>query len=111
MKKEEEDEIELIKSRFFPPGVAHTFPQSILFHPPPPPPRTPRPGVPHTCCGTPGAPDDEVELRAAALATLSPMLVMSLHQELLGGVISAPIDSSATMRHLQGWLNRGVTSA
>jgi len=60
--------------------------------------------------GTPGAPDDDAELRAAALATLSPMLVMSLHQELLGGVTSAPIDSGVTMRHLQGWLSRGVTS-
>jgi hypothetical protein len=59
--------------------------------------------------GTTGAPHDETALRAAALAALSPMLVMALHQELLGGASSAPIDAAATMGHLQGWLGRALT--
>ncbi|MFN4024520.1 MAG: TetR/AcrR family transcriptional regulator [Hyphomonas sp.] len=58
---------------------------------------------------TPGAPKDETELRAAALAALSPLLVMSLHQELLGGGRSAPIDSSRVIRSLQVWLGKALT--
>lgn len=59
--------------------------------------------------GTTGAPHEETALRAAALAALSPMLVMALHQELLGGASSAPIDAGATMGHLKGWLGRALT--
>jgi AcrR family transcriptional regulator len=59
--------------------------------------------------GTTGAPHEETALRAAALAALSPMLVMALHQELLGGASSAPMDAGATMGHLQGWLGRALT--
>lgn len=58
---------------------------------------------------TPGAPSDETELRAAALAALSPLLVMSLHQELLGGAQSAPIDSSRVILSLQAWLGKALT--
>jgi AcrR family transcriptional regulator len=58
---------------------------------------------------TPGGPKTEPELRAAALATLSPMLVMSLHQELLGGADSAPIDIGETMTSLRGWLSKGLS--
>jgi AcrR family transcriptional regulator len=58
---------------------------------------------------TPGSPTSEPALRAAALATLSPMLVMSLHQELLGGAASAPIDIGATMTSLRAWLTRGLS--
>jgi AcrR family transcriptional regulator len=58
---------------------------------------------------TPGAPKQETALRAAALATLSPLLVMSLHQQLLGGAASAPIDSGATIAHLQGWLGKALS--
>lgn len=57
---------------------------------------------------TPGAPLTETSLRAAALAALSPMLVMSLHQELLGGAMSAPILMSETMAQLQEWLSRAL---
>ncbi len=57
---------------------------------------------------TPGGPQDESALRAAALAALSPLLVMSLHQELLGGAASAPIDSGAVMNQLQTWLGRAL---
>jgi AcrR family transcriptional regulator len=61
--------------------------------------------------GTPGAPKGDDALRAAALAALSPMLVMSLHQELLGGIKSAPIDSGATMGHLQTWLSQALSAS
>lgn len=59
---------------------------------------------------TPGGPKTDAELRAAALATLSPMLVMSLHQELLGGAGSAPIDIGETMTSLRGWLSKGLSA-
>jgi AcrR family transcriptional regulator len=59
---------------------------------------------------TPGGPKTEASLRAAALATLSPMLVMSLHQELLGGAESAPIDIGETMTSLRGWLSKGLSA-
>jgi AcrR family transcriptional regulator len=59
---------------------------------------------------TPGGPKTEASLRAAALATLSPMLVMSLHQELLGGAESAPIDIGETMTSLRGWLSKGLST-
>lgn len=58
---------------------------------------------------TPGAPQDEAQLRAAALAALSPLLVMSLHQELLGGAATAPIDSSKVIAALQIWLGKALT--
>ncbi len=59
---------------------------------------------------TPGAPEDEIALRAAALATLSPLLVMSLHQELLGGAMSAPIDKGQTIAQVQAWLSKGLSA-
>ncbi len=59
---------------------------------------------------TPGAPQDETALRAAALATLSPLLVMSLHQELLGGAHSAPIQTGETIAQLQAWLSKGLSA-
>lgn len=58
---------------------------------------------------TPGAPQDETELRAAALAALSPLLVMSLHQELLGGATSAPIDFTKVISTLQAWMGKALT--
>lgn len=58
---------------------------------------------------TPGAPKDETALRAAALAALAPLLVMSLHQELLGGANSAPINTSQTIAQLQAWLAKGLS--
>ena len=50
-------------------------------------------------------------LRAAALAALSPMLVMCLHQDLLEGADDWPFDVTATMGHLQALLTEGVSSA
>lgn len=56
---------------------------------------------------TPGAPREPRALRSAALAALSPLLVMSLHQDLLGGDEFAPIDGSHVIADLQGWLGKG----
>jgi AcrR family transcriptional regulator len=58
---------------------------------------------------TPHAPRDEKDLRAAALAALSPLLVMSLHQDLLGGAASAPIDGSNVLTNLETWLGKALT--
>lgn len=58
---------------------------------------------------TPGAPQEEAALRAAALAALSPLLVMSLHQQLLGGETSAPIDTGEVIAALQTWLGKALT--
>lgn len=58
---------------------------------------------------TPGMTQDEDEIRAAAFTALSPLLVISLHQDLLGGRMSAPLEISQVMRVLQGWLARALT--
>ena len=60
--------------------------------------------------GTPGAPQEDGALRAAALAALSPLLVMSLHQDLLGGATVNPIDGSNVIGHLRSWLGAGLTA-
>lgn len=52
---------------------------------------------------------DPKRLRAIALATLSPMLVMSLHQDLLGGDSEWEIDSGATLEAIQMLLSAGVS--
>lgn len=57
---------------------------------------------------TPGAPNNEDALRAAAFAALSPMLVISLHQDLLGGNVSDPVSVQTIFAHLQTWLSRGL---
>ncbi|MEM0984894.1 MAG: hypothetical protein AAGJ32_01485 [Pseudomonadota bacterium] len=54
---------------------------------------------------TPGAPNGETALRAASLAALAPLLMMSLHQDLLGGGDDWPFDGDATIRHLETWLS------
>lgn len=57
---------------------------------------------------TPGATREPKRLRAIALATLSPMLVMSLHQDLLGGDADWKIDSAAALQSIQSILSLGV---
>jgi AcrR family transcriptional regulator len=57
---------------------------------------------------TPDAPKDEATLRATALAALSPLLVMSLHQELLGGATTFPINVGAVIGALQSGLSRAL---
>ncbi|HPF21827.1 MAG TPA: hypothetical protein PK417_00005 [Hyphomonas sp.] len=58
---------------------------------------------------TPGGPREPDALRAAALAALSPVLVMSLHQDLLGGRAVAPLDSQQIVTHLEDWLGSALT--
>jgi AcrR family transcriptional regulator len=53
---------------------------------------------------TPDSPQTPAALRAAAFAVLAPLLIMSIHQILLGGDKEAPIDSPATFGYLQSWL-------
>ncbi len=53
---------------------------------------------------TPGAPTDEKALRAASLVALAPLLVLGLHQDLLGGVSDWPFDGDVTIAHLETWL-------
>lgn len=45
---------------------------------------------------------DRVRLRAAALSILTPLLGLSLHQDLLGGAQSDPLDMGAILSALQG---------
>nr|WP_321359622.1 TetR/AcrR family transcriptional regulator [uncultured Hyphomonas sp.] len=53
---------------------------------------------------TPGAPDDPDEIRSAAIAMFSPVIVTCLHQHLLGGRSFAPLDDRSTLQHLHKWL-------
>ena len=55
---------------------------------------------------TPGAPQDPAALKAAAFAALSPMLVISLHQDLLGGNKTDPISAEQLFAHLQNCSER-----
>ena len=59
---------------------------------------------------TPGAPKDPAALKAAAFAALSPMLVISMHQDLLGGNKTDPISAEHLFEHLQAWLGKGLMS-
>ncbi len=59
--------------------------------------------------GTPGCPQSNDALRAAALAIMSPLLIMSIHQGLLSGDTEAPIDAEATIGFLQSWLGGALT--
>ena len=55
--------------------------------------------------GTPGSPDNADEIRTAAIAIFSPVIMMSLHQHLLGGRSVAPLDDQSTVQHLSNWLS------
>ncbi|KCZ90736.1 hypothetical protein HJO_12831 [Hyphomonas johnsonii MHS-2] len=59
---------------------------------------------------TPNGPTSENALRAAAMAAMAPLLVMSIHQDLLGGDTEAPIDSQSMIRNIQAWLGAGITT-
>ncbi len=59
--------------------------------------------------GTPGAPSDPVARRCAALAMLSPLLALSLHQDLLGGRALAAMKADDLATHLERWLAAGFT--
>lgn len=58
---------------------------------------------------TPGRPETEVERRASAFIMLSPILVMTLHQQLLGGAEASPIDTDGFMKMMQSWLASGLS--
>ncbi|MEL6258631.1 MAG: TetR/AcrR family transcriptional regulator [Pseudomonadota bacterium] len=58
---------------------------------------------------TPGAPKGEPAQRALALAMFSPLLVISLHQDLLGGAEASPFDTSELIDHLRTWLSAGAS--
>ena len=54
---------------------------------------------------TPGSPADPQELRSASLAMFSPVIMMCLHQHLLGGRTLAPLDGQSTVKYLSDWLS------
>ena len=58
--------------------------------------------------GTPGAPDDAGEIRTAAIAMFSPVIMMCLHQHLLGGRAVAPLDDESTVEQLSNWLSGAI---
>lgn len=53
---------------------------------------------------TPGSPEDPEEIRTASIAMFSPVIMMCLHQHLLGGRAVAPLDDQSTVQHLSNWL-------
>ena len=53
---------------------------------------------------------DDAQRKSAAFAALSPLLVLSLHQDLLGGSASHQIDVGETIDHLCNWLGNGLLS-
>jgi len=60
---------------------------------------------------TPGATRDEAELRAATLLASAPLLVLGMHQDLLGGKHDAPIDVNKTFGFMKDWLSKAFTAA
>ncbi len=58
---------------------------------------------------TPGKPSTKAERQAAAFMMLSPILVMTLHQQLLGGSDASPIDTDGFLKLIQGWLASGLS--
>lgn len=60
---------------------------------------------------TPGAPAREEALEAAALALFTPLLGISLVQDLLGGARDNPTDRSVLLRELQGLLSARIREA
>ena len=61
--------------------------------------------------GTPGAAGGDQDLRSTAFAILSPMLVLSLHQNLLGGNQTAAIDVQDVLTRLQKLVVAGLSQA
>ncbi|MEM9572793.1 MAG: hypothetical protein AAF996_15105 [Pseudomonadota bacterium] len=58
---------------------------------------------------TPGKPETLDERRASAFMMLSPVLVMTLHQQLLGGKDASPIDTTGFLKLMQNWLASGLS--
>ena len=60
---------------------------------------------------TPGATRDEAELRAATLLASAPLLLLGMHQDLLGGKHDAPIDMDKTFGFMKKCLSEAFTAA
>jgi len=58
---------------------------------------------------TPGKPETTEERRASAFMMLSPILVMTLHQQLLGGKEASPLNSENFLKLMQNWLASGLS--
>ena len=58
---------------------------------------------------TPGKPETLDARRASAFLMLSPILVMTLHQQLLGGREASPINTQGFLRQMQGWIASGLS--
>ncbi|MEO0607585.1 MAG: hypothetical protein AAFY82_05095 [Pseudomonadota bacterium] len=58
---------------------------------------------------TPGGPESPAECRASAFMMLSPILVMTLHQQLLGGQDASPVDTDGFLKLMQNWLASGLS--
>lgn len=58
---------------------------------------------------TPGKPETLDERRASAFMMLSPILVMTLHQQLLGGKEASPVDTAGFLKLMQNWLASGLS--
>jgi AcrR family transcriptional regulator len=58
---------------------------------------------------TPGKPETLDERRASAFMMLSPILVMTLHQQLLGGKEASPVDTGSFLKLMQNWLASGLS--
>ncbi|WP_430402213.1 hypothetical protein [Hyphomonas sp.] len=58
---------------------------------------------------TPDAPASALKQRAAAFAVLSPLILIGIHQMLLGGAEEAPLDSRSTIDLLQTWLGEAIS--
>jgi AcrR family transcriptional regulator len=57
------------------------------------------------------ATEDPNELRTAAIAMFSPVIMMSLHQHLLGGRAVAPLDNQSSVEHLSNWLGGAIAES
>lgn len=60
--------------------------------------------------GTSDTLDTSEKQSAAAMALFAPLLGLSLHQDLLGGADSDPLDVSAMLAHTQRFITRGLAS-
>ena len=59
---------------------------------------------------TPGGPIDRSEQRIAAFMLLSPVLVMALHQQMLGGEGHSPLNAEDFVSQMGAWISSGLTA-
>jgi len=58
---------------------------------------------------TPGGPVDKSDQRMAAFMLLSPVLVMTLHQKMLGGEGHSPLNSDDFISQMCAWISSGLS--